>query len=448
MINVTPPVVFTSVAQAAPPLPSDLPFDLLLGVVPTPTAPGAGAPATPKRTEPPTTERPAGELAEAGATLLAFLGLNPAKAPQSGTTIATLPPVGTDEDDDINPTDGIAPAPTATFAATQPFALAVAANSPSALQTGYTPAAGAATHDDPSGSASGLPRTVGPLPGLDRSLGAPLSPTALSAGGGVFDPNRALFADATGAGAPALPSGAPLLPGSGPAPNGTSTPRAATRRDAPTTEATQLAVAVAATTVAPTPARSAVASAAPPDSPEERAADVELLSTSPTATISAPPPPPLANGPTAASAIAQPDPLQTIADRQLDLARDTRWIDELARDIVSTSGRSDRLSFSLIPPQLGQLHVELSHSDQGLSVHMRSESEATTQIVGAAQPRLVDDLKSQGIRVASTDVSTGGGQSQGQGQQQRDDSQLFEFARQRFETSDDKESDRPGGRFA
>jgi flagellar hook-length control protein FliK len=448
MINVTPPVNFTSVPQALPPLPSDLPFDLLLGAVPTPGAPGVGAPATPQRAELPTTERPAGELVEAGATLLAFLGLNPAKAPQSGAAVATLPPVGTDDEDDINPTDTIAPAPTAMFAAPQPFALAVAANAPSALQFGFTPAAGAATRDDPSGTASGLPRTVGTLSGLDRSLGAPLSPSAHSAG--VFDVSRALFADATGAGAPAVPNDAPLLPGSGLAPNTAPTPLAATRRDMPSTEAAQLAVAVAATTVAPAPARPAVASAASSDSPEERAADVELLSSSPTATISAPPPSPLANGPTAASAIAQTDPLQTIADRQLDLARDTRWIDELARDIVSTSGRSDRLSFSLIPPQLGQLHVELSHSDQGLSVHMRSESEATTQIVGAAQPRLVDELKGQGIRVASTEVSTGGGQSQGQGQgqQQRDDSQLFEFARQRFETSDDKESDRPGGRFA
>ena len=144
------------------------------------------------------------------------------------------------------------------------------------------------------------------------------------------------------------------------------------------------------------------------------------------------------------------DPLRFVVDRQLDLARDSRWLDALARDIVAVADAPDRLSFRLSPPQLGQLDVDLSSSDSGLSVRMNASTEAAAQIVAAAQPRLIDELKSQGVRVAEAQVSTrSGGQSQGQGQQQqRAADQIIEFARARFERANETNLTRPTGRFA
>jgi flagellar hook-length control protein FliK len=144
------------------------------------------------------------------------------------------------------------------------------------------------------------------------------------------------------------------------------------------------------------------------------------------------------------------DPLRFTVERQLDLARDSRWLDALARDIVAVAETPDRLSFRLSPPQLGRLDVDLSASDSGLSVRMNASSEAATQIIAAAQPRLIDELKNQGLRVAEAQVSTSnGGQSQGQNQQQqRDADQMIEFARARFERAAETNLTRPTGRFA
>lgn len=144
------------------------------------------------------------------------------------------------------------------------------------------------------------------------------------------------------------------------------------------------------------------------------------------------------------------DPLHFIVERHLDLARDNRWLDSLARDIVAVAETPDRLSFRLSPPQLGRLDVDLNNSENGLSVRMNASSEAATQIIAAAQPRLIDELKNQGVRVADTQVSTGGGQTQGQSQQhtQRDADQMIEYARARFEAADETNSARPQGRFA
>ncbi len=144
------------------------------------------------------------------------------------------------------------------------------------------------------------------------------------------------------------------------------------------------------------------------------------------------------------------DPLRFVVERQLDLARDSRWLDALARDIVAVAETPERLSFRLSPPQLGRLDVDLNASENGLSVRMNASSEAATQIIAAAQPRLIDELKNQGVRVAEAQVSTSsGGQSQSQShQQQRDADQMIEYARARFERTNETSLTRPTGRFA
>ena len=167
--------------------------------------------------------------------------------------------------------------------------------------------------------------------------------------------------------------------------------------------------------------------------------------------IAVPPPP---NTPQAAAISAPPaapaDPIRFVVERQLDLARDSRWLDDLARDIVSVGERSDRLSFRLMPAQLGRLDVDVSTSDSGLSVRIATTSDAAAQIVTAAQPRLIDELRGQGVRIAGTEVSSGGTQSQGQGQQQPQHSaeHMIEYARRALGAIDDTNLTRPSGRFA
>lgn len=137
-----------------------------------------------------------------------------------------------------------------------------------------------------------------------------------------------------------------------------------------------------------------------------------------------------------------------VAQRHLDLARDTQWLDGLARDIVAASDRSGSMSFRLSPANLGQLDVALENGDAGLSVVMTTSSDEATKIVTAAQPTLIDTIQSQGVRVADAQVMSQTDMSR-QGQPQRQAPAAFietGFAgSQEPETQDSKQ---PRGRFA
>ncbi|MEK6638618.1 MAG: flagellar hook-length control protein FliK [Pseudomonadota bacterium] len=146
------------------------------------------------------------------------------------------------------------------------------------------------------------------------------------------------------------------------------------------------------------------------------------------------------------------DPLHVVVERQLDLSRDARWLDALARDIVAVADRPDQLSFRLLPERLGRLDIDLRTNDHGLSIKMNTTNEAAAQIVAAAQPRLLDELKGQGVRVAGAEVSSGNAQSQSQsqGQQhpQREAERMIEYVRHRIERANTSNLTRPLGRFA
>ncbi len=135
-------------------------------------------------------------------------------------------------------------------------------------------------------------------------------------------------------------------------------------------------------------------------------------------------------------------------DRHLNLARDSAWLDDLARDIVSAGSTSDRLSFRLSPEGLGRLDIALSQSANGLSVQMSTSTDDATQIISAAQPRLIEELRHHGVRVADAGVATGG-QQQSPTPQTRQPLQQIEHAS--FDHADDTKTPndtRPKGRFA
>jgi flagellar hook-length control protein FliK len=96
-----------------------------------------------------------------------------------------------------------------------------------------------------------------------------------------------------------------------------------------------------------------------------------------------------------------------IVERQLDLARDERWVNQLARDIISLSSQTDRIAFRLHPERLGQLDVLLAQGDAGFSIRMTTEHREAHAILSQAQPRLVEDMRSQGLRIAQAEVSSG-----------------------------------------
>lgn len=151
-----------------------------------------------------------------------------------------------------------------------------------------------------------------------------------------------------------------------------------------------------------------------------------------------------------ANPLAELSSASHVAQRHLDLARDTQWLDGLARDIVAASDRSGNMSFRLSPAHLGELDVALATSDAGLSVTMKTSSDEAAKIVHAAQPALVDTIQSQGVRVADAQVMSQADMSRhGQSQPQRQPQ--ASFIETGFAASSDTETqndEQPRGRFA
>ena len=117
----------------------------------------------------------------------------------------------------------------------------------------------------------------------------------------------------------------------------------------------------------------------------------------------------------AAQAAAPASPLQgLVIERQLDLAHQQNWIDQLARDISSAAGgESGALRFRLNPEHLGTLHVEIAQTHQGAAVRFSADSEAARSIIADAQPRLVAEARAQGVRISEAHVDLGAGGGSG-----------------------------------
>lgn len=113
-------------------------------------------------------------------------------------------------------------------------------------------------------------------------------------------------------------------------------------------------------------------------------------------------PQPTAEGPAQIAEAAKP---AAIATRTLDLSNDDVWIEQLARDIVAAKADSGDISFRLMPRHLGRLDVAMRAEEGGVALRLDTQHEATAKIVTAAQVRLVDDLRQQGIRVAEAQVT-------------------------------------------
>jgi len=103
---------------------------------------------------------------------------------------------------------------------------------------------------------------------------------------------------------------------------------------------------------------------------------------------------------------------QTI-DRHLDLARDTQWLDRLARDISRAADHQGHLKFQLNPEHLGALTVEIVNSAAGTAIRMSTDTDQARQIIADAQPRLIAEVRAQGLRVAESHVDLNNQQNGG-----------------------------------
>ena len=146
-----------------------------------------------------------------------------------------------------------------------------------------------------------------------------------------------------------------------------------------------------------------------------------------------------------------------VAERLLDIGSDDRWIAQLAADIAATKSDTGDLSFRLMPRHLGRLDVAMRQGDEGVTLKLDTQHEATATIVHAAQSRLVEDLRQQGVRVAETQVTHTPAeagrqqmqQQQGQGRGPAPDaSHLIETAAERHDSETDERTAGHRGRFA
>ena len=156
-------------------------------------------------------------------------------------------------------------------------------------------------------------------------------------------------------------------------------------------------------------------------------------------------------GPAALGEAVQP---AIVTERTLDIGSDDAWIDQQAHDIAAAKSTTGDVSFRLMPRHLGRLDVAMQMGDEGVSLKLDTQHEATAVIVTAAQTRLVEDLRQQGVRVAGAVVNctpgeTGRQSQQGQGRGATQDAvHLIETATEHTESRDEDRAADRRGRFA
>ncbi len=143
------------------------------------------------------------------------------------------------------------------------------------------------------------------------------------------------------------------------------------------------------------------------------------------ATIAAATEPALQPASVARSAPQMPQPADQAVERELDLAHESEWLDRLARDIVRSGSADGPMRFKLHPQTLGHLRVELTQGDQGTTVRLIAETEAARAIIADAQPRLLQEARAQGVRIAhaEVDLASTGHQASGDPRRQEDERQ-------------------------
>lgn len=134
----------------------------------------------------------------------------------------------------------------------------------------------------------------------------------------------------------------------------------------------------------------------------------------------------------------------------LSAGDDLHQLDAIARDIAEVSGPAGRAAFRLAVQQLGALDVRLQATDSGVSVSIRAQNEQGQQTIAQAQQQLWDDMRSNGLKVASTSVMLGQGGAERQHDERAQAPRMafVEAAASEREQQASNDQQRPSGRYA
>jgi len=105
--------------------------------------------------------------------------------------------------------------------------------------------------------------------------------------------------------------------------------------------------------------------------------------------------------------------LDDVLTRQIDVERDSQWLDRLARDITQAAGQQGPLKFQLNPHNLGTLAIEIANDAGGTAIRFTADNDEARAIIADAQPRLIAEVRAQGLRVAETHVDVNQQQNNG-----------------------------------
>lgn len=148
-----------------------------------------------------------------------------------------------------------------------------------------------------------------------------------------------------------------------------------------------------------------------------------------------------------AKALAKVDGPVIIDPRpKLDMTSDA-WLDQLARDITASASSDGKLSFRIVPPQLGRLDIAIETRDAGMAVHVKAETREAHLLIANAQHRLEEALSTQGLRVTETSVTSNGGGDLPQHHFMPQEA-LIEAVTENKREADAPTSGRDAGRFA
>lgn len=98
-------------------------------------------------------------------------------------------------------------------------------------------------------------------------------------------------------------------------------------------------------------------------------------------------------------------PVEIVQTRIIDTTSGDQWIAEVAREIAAMQRDDGTLSFRLLPAHLGRVDVTMQNGSEGIAIRIAAENEAAASLMAAAQPKLVEELRQGGVRIAGAEFA-------------------------------------------